>query len=109
MAAVTCYLIRIVRKIFVTFPFDDDLHDGNKFHSLIPSSKCIPQTYIFRHMLPIDENVGKTINITSKVQRDDRDGQAFLFLVTFFTSVYSEGQVCVCMCVCVFILLSILN
>lgn len=60
-------------------------------------------------MLPIDENVGKTINITSKVQRDDRDGQAFLFLVTFFTSVYSEGQVCVCMCVCVFILLSILN
>lgn len=61
MAAVTCYLIRIVRKIFVTFPFDDDLHDGNKFHSLIPSSKCIPQTYIFRHMLPIDENVDKTI------------------------------------------------
>lgn len=44
-------------------------------------------------MLPIDENIGNDKH-NLEVQRD-RDGQAFLFFVTFFTSVYSEGQVCV--------------
>lgn len=106
MAAVTCYLIRIVRKIFVTFPFDDDLHDGNKFHSLIPSSKCIPQTYIFRHMLPIDENVGKTIKHNLEdTTRWQRWTSIFISRDIFHFDVQWRTSVCVYVCVCVYFII----
>lgn len=98
MATVTCRRYMHREKIFVTFSVRRNVenhHDENKLHSLIPLFKCIPHTYIPTQLACfLSMRVSVTINITSKVQRD-RDGQAFLFFVTFLTSVYSEGQVCV--------------
>lgn len=83
-----CYFLRSTQRW--NSPRRKQTSLANPFVQMYPTHTYIPTQLA----CSLSMRVSVTINITSKVQRD-RDGQAFLFFVTFLTSVYSEGQVCV--------------